>query len=128
LRLEDPDKVVCIDVDRCTAFSSNPEKKPDYIILDARDLASPRWVVVEMKVQIRGHPDEIVKQLQEGARVIAEDRQFAVEVSRLVPLVLHEKGAHSQDVKSLQKARVNFKGKSWPILVLRCGLSIGEVG
>ncbi len=127
LLLEEPSQVVCIDVDRCAAFSPNPEeKKPDYIILDARN-TDPRWVVVEMKTQIRGHPEEIVEQLQEGARVVAEDRRFAVGVKRLAPVVLRKKGAHSQDLKVLQKKGVDFQGKRWPILVFRCGIYITEI-
>lgn len=121
LPLGDPHRFVCIDPDRCAAFPPD-RKKPDYVILE---FSTPCWVIVEMKGKTV-HAGKVEEQLAAAAEIIASDRRFDLEVTRIVPLVLCQK-IHSQESRSLQGKRVLFHGKKYPIRAFRCGTPLPEI-
>jgi hypothetical protein len=122
--------VRCVDCDKCDAFSGeNTLKKPDFILLSIVGTTShSTWLVVEMKTRA-GHVASIVEQLQAGADTIQNNVKFAFAESppRIVPVLLHERGIHTADVQVLNRKRIQFAGKPWPIRARRCGVDLATL-
>lgn len=119
---------VIVDCDACGVFGPGP-KTPDFVIACEGDRSGRRWVVLEMKSKA-DNPESIIGQLQAGANAIATDPAFQVPdaPSRLLPLVLHEKGTgHAANADQLQAARVLFRGKRFPVVVKRCGVRLEDL-
>lgn len=121
LPLNEPSRFVCVDTDKCAAFPRQ-EEHPDYVILDS---VLPCWIVVEMKGRTT-RPSQSVEQLRKAADVIANDPRFALNVGRLLPLVLH-RGIHRQDLLRFQKERITFRGKAFAICVRHCGTPLTQI-
>lgn len=121
------DRTICIDCDACSSFRRGPgEKKPDFVILHAQtDPVKRWWIVVEMKSRLSS-ADDIVRQLQAGADIIQNDSNFRFRdsPSRLIPIIVHGRGAHTAEVTTLRRRRVSFAGKPWPILSKHCGANL----
>lgn len=120
---------LCLDCDRCAAFFAD-RPKPDFVILDAaRGDSQARWVVVEIKTQLRDITQTVV-QLQAGADVIQTDERFRTQprVLKLVPLVLREQGRmHRADVRRLQARRISFAGSQFPVLIRSCAARLVDI-
>lgn len=115
-----------VDCDRCKAFSSE-HPRPDFIVLHAQ--SPPRWIVVEMKYQLRD-VTQIINQLQAGASAVANDSRFVFPGSPagLLPLVLRRTGrTHQADLDKLQRARLRFRGHSISILIRKCSARVTDL-
>ena len=115
------EKIVCIDCDLCGTFASereDNEKRPDFVILYNNSAVSiSRWFVIEMKGRV-SHPRRIVKQLQEGANIIAGNEKFGISEYRgmLNAFVVRDKHVRATD---FAQRYVSFRGKRSRVVVVK---------
>ncbi len=120
--------MVCIDCDRCGAFSHSANR-PDFIILDARKARSEsRWVVVEMKADA-DDAGKVVTQLQAGATTIEHSGHFsfAEAPTRLAPVVLKGGRLHTSDHQVFLGRPIAFAQRLWRIAVRDCGTPLTQI-
>src|SRR5438128_230243 len=122
LDLSDLDRdPVVVDGDNYQSGFNYRDPLCDYLICLDRERGTIELVLAEMK---SGGFDaqHALKQLQNGALIWLE-RSRLEEVLRVVPVILHGKGVHSNIVKFLGLAqnKITFRGKKYPVLLRRCG-------
>lgn len=117
-----PGKFLLIDMDHERApKSSQNTKKCDYIFIG--DDSKEPWVApLELKSG-KFSASDVVEQLQAGAGVADSIIPPASE-TRFRPIVVHGKGIHRAELDRLQKMRVRYRSRDYPVGKARCGTSL----
>ena len=99
----------------------------DYLFIgESSDRAKRILYVVPLELKSSGFKaGSVSKQLTGGARA-AQRVVPKVPACRFVPIVAHD-GAHRKQINDLAKRRVSFRGKKYPIKVVRCGEPIADL-
>lgn len=117
-----PKSRVIIDVDRALPPDKTKEKRCDYVLFL---IGVHKEILVMMPMELKSggfRATAVAGQLQQGA-------EFA---DRLVqghsgpkfichPILFHGKGIHEKERKSLNRAKVRFRGRQLTIKTARCG-------
>ena len=109
---------VVLDVD--LAFPTDRAKTNQCdLILFHIDEAQNDLVVVPM--ELKGGPDasKIIRQLQEGARIVDNCTPDHITIN-LVPVLVHGPGMHKYQRNRLRTARIRFRGEEFPINTTTC--------
>jgi len=116
-----------IDCDYCSAFDRS-DSRPDFLVMKCSGEHRATWVVVEMKSR-PSRSRHIVEQLEAGLCALCSDRRFAVvtSASKSFALVLHSRRIHHDDHRILTRTRMSCCGRPVPVLVRRCGVSLGSL-
>lgn len=126
---------LCIDCDRCDAFSArSADKKPDFVVLYATSqpphVLQYDWLVIEMKTKT-SHPGSIIDQLQSGAHVLQTDQRFELPTRSTVlsPIVLRSPGGgtHADDLRTLRAEFVSFFGRRSRVQFQQCGYDVSKL-
>lgn len=119
-----PDPHILVDMDHKKAPRLREgNKKCDYIfVCDDNDeaLVAP----LELKGGTFGASD-VVEQLQAGAGV-ADSIVPSTTETRFRPIVVHGRGIHRAELERLQKRRVRYRNRNYPVGKARCGTSLVE--
>ncbi len=113
-----PFKRVVLDVDRAFPTGSAKTNQCDLILFHIDDTQN---ALVIVPMELKGDPDasKIVRQLQEGARIVDRLVPRTVE-THCIPVTFHRKKIHKAQLKKLKTSRVTFRGGEFPINTTRC--------
>ncbi|MCE2413963.1 hypothetical protein J4G07_08165 [Candidatus Poribacteria bacterium] len=109
---------VVLDVDRAFPTDRAKTNQCDLILFHIND-AQNDLVVVPM--ELKGDPDasKIIRQLQEGARIVDNCTPDHITIN-LVPVLVHGPGMHKYQRNRLRTARIRFRGEKFPINTTTC--------
>ncbi len=113
-----PANRVVLDVDRAFPTDRAKTNQCDLILFHIND-AQNDLVVVPM--ELKGDPDasKIIRQLQEGARIVDNCTPDHITIN-LVPVLVHGPGMHKYQRNRLRTARIRFRGEEFPINTTTC--------
>ena len=113
-----PANRVVLDVDRAFPTDRAKTNQCDLILFHI-DEAQNDLVVVPM--ELKGDPDasKIIRQLQEGARIVDNCTSDHIKIN-LVPVLVHGPGMHKYQRNRLRTARIRFRGEEFPINTTTC--------
>ncbi len=119
-----PDPFILVDMDHKSAPSQGEDaKKCDYIFIGDDDPEA--WVA---PLELKGgkfSASDVIEQLRAGAGVTDSVIPAAAE-TRFRPIVVHGKGIHRAELERLQKRRVRYRNRDYPVGKARCGESLLE--
>ena len=111
-----PSKRVVLDVD--LAF---PTDKADTNQCDLVLFYTDQNSLVVVPMELKGSTDasKVIKQLQEGVRIIDSLVPRAIETN-CIPVTFHRRKIHKAQLKRLKTSRITFRGEEFPINTTRC--------
>ena len=113
-----PANRVVLDVDLTFPTDRAETSQCDLILFHIDDVQND-LVVVPM--ELKGYTDasQIIRQLQEGARIVDNCTPNHIKIN-LVPVLVHGQGLHKYQRTQLKRARVKFRGEEFPINTTTC--------
>lgn len=127
-----PSPCVLIDIDRCVAVDPDLReigiKRCDFVFVG--DDGDGGWIVpMEFKSGANVRYAKAVQQLAAGARWTERKLAGDERAVRLVPLVVIEKGwtRRRDQYRRLKLRAVDFRGRKWPVRLLRCGERLANI-
>ena len=113
-----PSERVVLDVDLAFPTDRAKTNQCDFVLFYI-DIAQSSLVGVPM--ELKGDPDasKIVRQLQEGARIVDNCTPNHIEIN-LVPVLVHGQGMHKYQRNQLRRSRIRFRGEEFPINTTTC--------
>lgn len=117
-----PAPFILVDMDHKQAPKRGEgAKKCDYILIGDDDKEA--WVA---PLELKGgkfNASDVVEQLQAGAGVAESIVPSAAE-TRFRPIVVHGRGIHRAELERLQKRRIRYRNRDYPVGKARCGTSL----
>lgn len=117
-----PRSRVIVDLDRALPPGTTREKRCDYVLFLV-GVRQEALVMMPMELKSGGfHATAAAEQLQQGAEFADELIQdYSGPKSICHPVLFHGKGIHEKELKSLNRAKVRFRGRQLTIKTARCG-------
>ncbi len=116
------DPFILVDMDHKQApRQGKGAKKCDYIFIG--DDKNEAWVA---PLELKGgkfSASDVVEQLQASAGVADSIVPSAAE-TRFRPIVVHGRGIHRAELERMQKKRVRYRNRDFPVGKVRCGTSL----
>ena len=114
-----PTNRVVLDVDLAFPTDRAKTNQCDLILFHIDDTQN---YLVAVPMELKGDTDasKVVRQLQEGARIVDNYTPNHIEIS-LVPVLVHGPGMHKYQRNRLKTSRIRFRGQEIPINTARCG-------
>ena len=109
---------VVLDVDLAFPTDRAKTNQCDLILFHIDD-AQNDLVVVPMELKSDTNASQIIRQLQEGARIVDNCTPNHITIN-LVPVLVHGPGMHKYQRIQLTRARVKFRGEELPINTTTC--------
>lgn len=113
-----PANRVVLDVDLAFPTGGAKTNQCDLILFHIDD-AQNDFVVVPMELKGDTDASKVVRQLQEGARIVDNCTPNHIQIN-LVPVLVHGPGIHRSQRNRLRTARIKFRGAEFPINTARC--------
>ena len=113
-----PANRVVLDVDLAFPKDQADTSQCDLILFHIDD-AQNGLVVVPMELKGDTDSSKIVRQLQEGARIVDNCTPNHIKIN-LVPVLVHGPGMHKYQRNQLKRSRVKFRGEEFPINTTTC--------
>ncbi|MDD9975005.1 MAG: hypothetical protein OXU27_13410 [Candidatus Poribacteria bacterium] len=113
-----PANRVVLDVDRAFPPGKAKTNQCDLILFHIDD-AQNDLVVVPMELKGDTDASKIVRQLQEGARIVDNCTPNHIGIN-LVPVLVHGPGMHKYQRNQLRSSRIRFRGEEFPINTTTC--------
>ena len=113
-----PANRVVLDVDLAFPTDRAKTNQCDLILFHIDD-AQNDLVVVPMELKGDTDASKIVRQLQEGARVVDNCTPNHIGIN-LVPVLVHGPGMHKYQRNQLRRSRIRFRGEEFPINMTTC--------
>ena len=113
-----PANRVVLDVDRAFPTDRAKTNQCDLILFHIDDVQNG-LVVVPMELKGDTDSSKIVRQLQEGARIVDNCTPNHIKIN-LVPVLVHGPGMHKYQRNQLKRSRVKFRGEEFPINTTTC--------
>ena len=109
---------VVLDVDLAFPPSKATTNQCDMILFHIDDTQN---ALVVVPMELKGDPDasKIVRQLQEGARIVDNCTPNHIDIS-FMPVLVHAGSMHKNQRNRLRTSRVRFRGEEFPINTTRC--------
>ncbi len=114
-----PTNRVVLDVDLAFPTDRAKTNQCDLILFHIDDVQNA-LVVVPMELKGDTDASKVVRQLQEGARIVDNCTPNHIEIS-LVPVLVHGPGMHKYQRNRLKTSRIRFRGVDFPINTTQCG-------
>ncbi|MEU5263398.1 hypothetical protein [Amycolatopsis sp. NPDC021455] len=114
---------ICISGSKFQKNHDNDKRLCDLSLLWDRDIAGMIAVALELKGG-GASVEHVKEQLQGGANLLNELTDEC-NPTPFVPVLVHNRLSTMQ-MRRLAKVHVNFKGKRYPVKLLRCGKSVLE--
>ena len=113
-----PTNRIVLDVDRAFPTDKAKTNQCDLILFHIDD-AQNNLVVVPMELKGDTDASQIIRQLQEGARIVDNCTPNHIKIN-LVPVLVHRPGMHKYQRNQLRAARIRFRGEEFPINTTTC--------
>ena len=113
-----PANRVVLDVDLAFPKDQADTNQCDLILFHIDDVQNG-LVVVPMELKGDTDSSKIVRQLQEGARIVDNCTPNHIKIN-LVPVLVHGPGMHKYQRNQLKRSRVKFRGEEFPINTTTC--------
>ena len=113
-----PANRVVLDVDLAFPTDRAKTNQCDLILFHIDDVQND-LVVVPMELKGDTDASKVVRQLQEGARIVDNCTPNHIEIN-LVPVLVHGPGMHRSQRNRLRMSRIRFRGEEFPINTARC--------
>ena len=122
----DPPKTQVAVID-CEAFKEAtrfPERLCDCVVVWRGTIT--RAYALELK---SGAVRNAIEQIENGIRLLDKWLTDSAPVHDVLPTLVHKGGLSTNDVRILrQKRKVSFRGRDYPILQLKCGQKLTDIG
>lgn len=109
---------VVLDVDLAFPTDQAETNQCDLILFHIDD-AQNDLVVVPMELKSDPDASKIVRQLQEGARIVDNCTPNHIEIN-LVPVLVHGQSMHKYQRNQLRRSRIRFRVEEFPINTTTC--------
>ena len=113
-----PANRVVLDVDRAFPTDTADTNQCDLILFHIDEVQNG---LVAIPMELKGDTDasKIIRQLQDGARIVDNCTPNHIEIN-LVPVLVHGPGMHKYQRNRLRTARIRFRGEEFPINTTTC--------
>ena len=113
-----PANRVVLDVDLAFPTDQADTNQCDLILFHIDEVQN---VLVAVPMELKGDTDasKIIRQLQDGARVVDNCTPNHIKIS-LVPVLVHGPGMHKYQRNRLRTARIRFRSEEFPINTTTC--------